>query len=175
VTLVSKFHCLSETVFLGHIRQNPHAIYCDYWLRSDKTEPKVFYDALDVVCCLGSSFLWLIQQRRVSQLHGSREQPVNARLVHATNIWRGGPKQRRSSRRKKGIARYLSRFICRATLSFLTVCNWRSPYSGRTKPPEPEKDLKNLRGKRSDNNLQPPNRISILDLALCRAISFITG
>jgi hypothetical protein len=70
---------------------------------------------------------------------------------------------------------YLSRFICRATLSFLTVCNWRFPYSVRTKPPEPEKDLKDLRGKRSDNNLRPPNRINILDLALrgpCRAISF---
>jgi hypothetical protein len=51
-------------------------------------------------------------------------------------------------------------FICRATLSFLTVCNWYFPYRGRAKPPEPEKELSE---KRADNNPQPLNMIRKLD------------
>jgi hypothetical protein len=88
-------HCLcrSESVFIYNLKRKPRGFDCNCRLRSDKPEPNVYYKVLDIVRCLGSSLRRLIQQRRVSQLHGSREQPVNARLVHPTNVWRGGLKQ----------------------------------------------------------------------------------
>jgi hypothetical protein len=73
---------------------------------------------------------------------------------------------------RKGITRYLSCFICRATLSFLTVCNRCFPCRGRAKPPEPNKELSE---KQAVNNPRPPNTIRKLDPAPrspCRAIPF---